>query len=191
MTREEQARVHAVVATYTAGSFIVADGFTWLRADCVYDGITAALNARPHNPLTCAKCEELNEEAVTAAEQRCADPDNCPRCADEPAAPAEAPSARDIAEQAIGLFLEYRDKHGKDEEDACTAACLEFVDAEGYVPNAHPPAELERAVVARALWIADAVNPAPPFDALEDWQREGLLNDADRLLAALAEARKR
>jgi hypothetical protein len=41
----------------------------------------------------------------------------------------------DVADEAIGLFLEYRDRHGKDEELARILAVQEFRDAEHHDPR--------------------------------------------------------
>jgi len=35
---------------------------------------------------------------------------------------------RSLADDAIGLFLEYRDRHGQSEDDARISACLEVIE---------------------------------------------------------------
>ena len=47
-----------------------------------------------------------------------------------------AEAARKIALEAIDLFLEYRDKHGKEESEARENTASEFEEAYGFDPNA-------------------------------------------------------
>lgn len=57
---------------------------------------------------------------------------------------AQTRTAYEVAKQAIELFLEYRDKHGKDEQSAAQAAALEVDKGTGFdvqvVPSSQAPA---------------------------------------------------
>lgn len=50
-----------------------------------------------------------------------------------------------IAEDAIDLFLEYRDKHGFDEPEARAKALCEFIDADAAQPRGMDADSIRRA----------------------------------------------
>jgi hypothetical protein len=110
----------SVVGAYNALSLAIATFYA--KDERLLGYVTQlgeALKASPHNQLP-----------INAAPQPApaGEVDSGSRSAD--AAPSTEPRNEDrIAEDAIDLFLEYRDKHGHDEEAAKAAALNEFAEA--------------------------------------------------------------
>jgi hypothetical protein len=77
-------------------------------------------------------------------------------------APASASSAIRAAEDAIDLFLEYRDKYGHTDESAKAAAINEFAEAESEEVRATAPLP---AATASSERVIDRMGPTPRTDA--------------------------